>query len=89
VRLAGLAEMNVDVDEAGRDDEAFGVDDAGLFLLRPGEGRDDFAVDREDVADGIALGSGIDDAAVFFSQEVGAGSYSTGATCSGWPPAQR
>jgi hypothetical protein len=65
VRLAGLAEMDVDVDQARAHDEALCVDDFGGFLLRCGEAGGDFAVGDEDIADLVPLGGGIDDAAVF------------------------
>ena len=69
VRLAGLAEMDVDVDEAGADDEAAGVDHARLFLLRASELGDELAAGNEDIALGVALSGGVDDATVFDPEE--------------------
>ena len=62
--LAGFAEVDVDVDEAGAGDEDLGVDFFRLLFLGGREGGDDFSVGDEEVADGVALGGGIDDAGV-------------------------
>ena len=91
VRLAGFAEMHMDIDETGAGDEAGGVDFFHLLFIGGGERGDDFTVFDEEVADGVALGGGIDDAGVG-NPEGGHGArknYSVGMTCSGWPPAQR
>ena len=65
VRLAGFAEVNVDVDEAGAGDETAGIDLAGALLRRRRQGGDKLAVDDEDVADRIALRGRVDDPGVF------------------------
>ena len=64
VRLAGFAEVDVDIDEAGAGDEPVGVDFFRAFFLRGGERRDEFSVDGEEVAAGVAFGGGVDDAGV-------------------------
>jgi hypothetical protein len=64
MRLAGLAEVDVDVDEAGAGDEAGGVDFLRGLFLRGGERRGEAAVDDEEVAGGVALGGRVDDAGV-------------------------
>ena len=64
VRLAGFAEVDVDIDEAGAGDEPVGVDFFRAFFLRGGERRDEFAVDDKEVATGVAFGGGVDDAGV-------------------------
>ena len=63
--LAGkILAVLVQVDEAGRDDEAGGVDDAAS-AERGGGDAGDFAVANADVADGVEAGFGVDDAAAF------------------------
>ena len=70
VRLAGLAEMDMDIDQAGADHETGRIDLAGLFLLGGGKAADKFAVGNEDIAGGVALGRRIDDAAVLYPEKV-------------------
>jgi len=65
VRLAGFAEVDVDVDEAGAGDEAGGVDFAGAFFRGGGERGDNATgVVGVEVADGVAFGGWVDDAGV-------------------------
>jgi len=64
VGLAGLAEVDVDVDQPGAGDEATGVEDARTFLRRGGQRSDKPAVADEEVAGRVALGGGVDDAGV-------------------------
>ena len=66
--LPRLAQVDVHVDEAGRDDEAGGVENfrtvrAGNFSGR-GDFGDGFSIE-ENVADRVGFGRGVEDAAVF------------------------
>ena len=95
VRLAGLAQVHVDVDQAGAGDEAAGVDLLRRLLLRGGEAGHEPAVGDEEIAPGVAPGGGVDDAGVGDPEEGhGHGPTMTVgqplvSTASGWPPAQR
>src|SRR5262249_16513842 len=60
--VRGVLAVRVQIDEAGRDHEAFGVDLDLTFQRRGGNGGD-FAPFDSDVADRIELRGGIDDAA--------------------------
>ena len=63
---AGLAQVRLEIDEAGRDDEAGGVDPIGLdhhVALVRADARDP-PVDDHDVGDTVLAERGIDDAAV-------------------------
>ena len=67
VGLAGLAEMNVNVDEAGRDDQARGVEDfRAVFAFELAGGGDfgDATVFEKDVFGGVDACGGIDEMAV-------------------------
>ncbi len=63
--MTGLAEMDVEIDQAGSDDEALGVD--FLDLARSGGQirlAGDAAIDDEEVGNFIAAVGGVDDASV-------------------------
>ena len=67
VALAGLAEMDVNVDEAGCDDEAGGVEDFSTVGELEFAGAGDFgdaAVFEQDVFGSVDAGAGIDEVAV-------------------------
>ena len=76
VCLTGLAEMHVDVDEAGAGNEIGAVDDLGFLFVRSRELFDDDAVLHEDVTYGISLVGGIDHTGVF-NPETGHGFLNT------------
>jgi hypothetical protein len=61
---AGLAEVDVHVDETGGDDEAGGVEDAGADGVEIGADLGDAAVLDGHVGDGVEAGGRVDDAAV-------------------------
>src|SRR5581483_3430914 len=64
VRLAGLAEVDVNIDQAGAGDEAGGIDLAGAFFVGGAERFDEDAVADENIAVAIAAGGGIDEVGV-------------------------
>ena len=61
--VAGLSEVDVEVDEAGGDDSAGGVDEAGVGGVEAAEGGDLLA-DNEEVGAGVDLVGRVDEAAV-------------------------
>ena len=70
MRLAGLAEVNMNIHQAGGGDEAGGVDAAGLFWVGGGRACDEDAITQEELAGGfVAFGGGIDDAGVLNMKE--------------------
>jgi hypothetical protein len=58
---ARFAQVDVHVDEAGRDDEALRVDDGHGGILRRGGAFGDASVDDEEIADFVPARGGIDD----------------------------
>ena len=65
VRLAGFAEVHVDVDQAGAGHESPGVDFFGALLRRGRQRGNKLAVADKNIAEGVPLGSGINYAGVF------------------------
>ena len=70
MRLPGISEMHVDVDEPRRHDEAFGIDHGGFGLLRIAQTIDDFSIDGENLADRVALIGRVDDPSVLYPKYV-------------------
>lgn len=68
--LAGFAQVDMGVDEAGADDEVCGVDAVGFFFFFGAKGGGDFAVFYKEVADGVAVIGRIDDVAVAYPEIV-------------------
>ena len=59
---AGLAQVGVDIDEAGADDKARGVDRFTGFLASARSDRRHASVDDKHVGNGVQTVNGIDDA---------------------------
>ena len=78
MRLSGLAQMNVDINQAGCNDEATGIEGLGFFTrLWCGY----FAIRKPEIGDLVAVVGGVDDATVGDTGDFHAGMPA--------PPAQR
>jgi hypothetical protein len=70
MRLAGVAKVDMDVDQPRRDDQAFGIYHRSFGFLGVVQVVHDFTVDGKDIAECVALIGRIDNPTILYPKYV-------------------